>query len=187
MSNGSIVPNRFPLTVVMALATLPAAVRLRIVGYATIGSEDYVKQIRHCSETYGVSDRVELIGAVPTRQELTEVASQCHVGLSLFATDSCDWNELTMVGPSNKPFGYLACGLPLLVSDLPEWKDTFVEPGYGLTCDPADAQSIVAALQWYWDHPAERQRMGSAGRERILAEWNYETQFAPVLAHMVAR
>ena len=182
---GSIVPGRLPLTVVMAMAKLPAAVRLRIVGYATIGAKGYVDQIKRCAELYGVSDRVELIGAVPTRHELTEIASQCHVGLSLFATDNNDWNELTMVGPSNKPFGYLACGLPLLVSDLPDWRETFVENGYGLVCDPTDAQSIAAALQWYWDHPDERQKMGWAGRERIRTEWNYETQFVPVLNAML--
>lgn len=183
--NGSIVPGRLPLTVVMAMTKLPAAVRLRIVGYATIGAKDYVDQIKHFAELCGVSDRVELMDAVP-RYKLAEIASQCHVGLALLATDSNDLNELTMVGPSNKPFGYLACGLPLLVSDLPDWQETFVENGYGLACDPTDVQSIAAALQWYWDHPDERQKMGRAGRERIRTEWNYETQFAPVLTRIVA-
>jgi hypothetical protein len=28
--------------------------------------------------------------------------------------------------------------------------------------------------------------MGERGRRRIAAEWNYETQFAPVLAHLSA-
>jgi hypothetical protein len=40
-----------------------------------------------------------------------------------------DINMRHMVGASNKPFDYMASGLPLLVTDLPEWAATFVEPG----------------------------------------------------------
>lgn len=179
--NGSIVPSRLPLTVFEALSVLPADIRLRVVGYETIGAKGYVSRLKRYAEEIGISDRVEFVGTVATRRELTELSSMSDVGLSLFPLDGSDWNEHTMVGASNKPFGYLASGLPLLVSDLVEWKETFVEPGYGLACDPADAQSIAGALRWYWDHPAKRRAMGSAGRERVLSSWNYETQFIPVL------
>ncbi len=179
--NGSIVPSRLPLTVVEALTLLPAAVRLRVVGYETVGAQGYVDQLMRYAAELGVADRVEHVGAVPQRQSLIQIAANCHVGLSLFPVSGSDFNELTMVGPSNKPFGYLACGLPLLASDLAEWKEIFVEPGYGLACDPADAQSIAATLRWYWDNPAKRRAMGTAGRERVLSAWNYETQIIPVL------
>ena len=86
-----------------------------------------------------------------------------------------------MTGASNKPFDYLACGLNLLVSDLPEWHAMFVEPGYARTCDPADAASLAEAVRWYLDHPAEAEAARASGRQRILDEWNYETQFAPVV------
>jgi glycosyltransferase involved in cell wall biosynthesis len=56
----------------------------------------------------------------------------------------------------------------------------FVAPGYGITCDVENADSVEAALRWYLDDPARRQSMGERGRQRVLAEWNYETQFAPV-------
>ena len=47
-----------------------------------------------------------------------------------------------MVGASNKAFDYMACGLPLLVTDLPEWVTAFVEPGYARACNPDDPDSI---------------------------------------------
>jgi glycosyltransferase involved in cell wall biosynthesis len=87
-----------------------------------------------------------------------------------------------MVGASNKAFDYMACGLPLLVSDLPDWVSTFVEPGYGRACDPNDADSIEAELRWYLDHPDERREMGRRCREQIRKTWNYETTFAQVMA-----
>ena len=87
-----------------------------------------------------------------------------------------------MVGASNKAFDYMACGLPLLVSDLPEWVSTFVKPGYALACDPNDPDSIEAALRWFLDHPDERREMGRRCRDKIQQGWNYETRFADVLA-----
>jgi glycosyltransferase involved in cell wall biosynthesis len=95
--------------------------------------------------------------------------------------ESDDPNSLDMVGASNKPFDYLAAGLTLLVSDLPDWRRAYVESGYGLACDPADPGSIAAALAWLIDHPREVRAMGEAGRQRIRTDWNYERTFGPVL------
>jgi glycosyltransferase involved in cell wall biosynthesis len=92
-----------------------------------------------------------------------------------------DPNLETMTGASNKAFDYLACGLPLLVSNLPDWREMFVKPGYALECDPTDPQSIAAAIRQLIDHPDKMRLMGELGRQRILAEWNYERQFAPVI------
>ncbi|OBQ32680.1 MAG: glycosyltransferase, partial [Anabaena sp. CRKS33] len=75
---------------------------------------------------------------------------------------------------------YLACGLPLVVSDLPDWQQMYVEPGYGLSCNPEDVNSIADVIRWYLEHPLEMKAMGERGRQRILNEWNYETQFEVV-------
>jgi len=90
-------------------------------------------------------------------------------------------DEQHMVGASNKPFDYMASGVAMLVSDLPEWRATFADNGYGLACDSDDAASIAAAIRWFLEHRDEMRQMGERGRQRVLAEWNYETQFAPVL------
>ena len=53
---------------------------------------------------------------------------------------------LHMAGASNKPFDYMAAGLALLVSDQPDWRAMFVEPGYARACDPTDPSSIATSL-----------------------------------------
>jgi glycosyltransferase involved in cell wall biosynthesis len=78
----------------------------------------------------------------------------------------------------------MACGLPLLVTNQPEWVSTFVAPGYARACDPDDPDSIEAELRWYVDHPDMRHEMGRRCRDKIRQTWNYETLFAPVLAHI---
>jgi spore maturation protein CgeB len=90
--------------------------------------------------------------------------------------------DARQVGASNKSFDYLACGLPQLVTDMPDWVTTFVEPGFARACDPDDPDSIEAALPWYIDHPSERQNIGRKGQDKIREAWNYESMFAGVLA-----
>jgi glycosyltransferase involved in cell wall biosynthesis len=178
--HGSIVPDRLSLNVIRALAELPNAVHLEFAGYETIGHEGYIGEILAEAERIGVSDRVKFIGAL-SRAELLPRCARAHVGLCLLPADSEDLSTTTMVGASNKPFDYMLCGLALLVSDLPEWKEMFVQAHYGLACDSRDPNNIAKALQWFLDHPEERQRMGTEGRKRVLSDWNYETQFASVV------
>jgi glycosyltransferase involved in cell wall biosynthesis len=94
---------------------------------------------------------------------------------------SDDMNMQQMVGASNKPFDYMACGLPLLVSSLPDWVSTFVQSGFAIACDPDDPDSIEAALRWYLEHPEQRREMGQKCKAKISEAWNYEKEFASVL------
>lgn len=175
--HGSITPSRLPETVLKALAILPDTVKLRVVGYDTVGYQNYSQHLKNIAGQLGISKQVEFFAAMP-RYELFRWCRECDVGLAFMPTDSTnDINMQWMVGASNKPFDYLACGLALLVSDLPDWKQMYVEPGYGLACHPDDPESIAAALRWYLEHPMEMKAMGNRGIQRILDEWNYENQF----------
>ncbi|MDO8730633.1 MAG: glycosyltransferase [Candidatus Omnitrophota bacterium] len=179
--HGSIVPSRLPRVLLEALRSLPASVELRVAGYSTVGHSDYAKQFQQWAGELGVADRVKFIGVVPIRHDLLEQTRRCDVGVALMPTLSGDFGERTMAGASNKPFDYLACGLALLVSDLPDWKKAYGVPGYGLLCDPADPQSIAEAIRWFLERPDQMRAMGEKGRRRILSDWNYETQFKAVL------
>ena len=134
----------------------------------------------------GIASRVEFLDAIP-RRELLTLCRQCDMGLSLMPQKSSDINEQAMTGASNKPFDYLACGLALLVSDLPDWRTLYVDNGHALAVDPADPASIATAIRWLLEHPGELRTMGERGRQRILQEWNYEQQFAPVLQRLTKR
>jgi glycosyltransferase involved in cell wall biosynthesis len=127
----------------------------------------------------GLLERLEIREAMP-RQALLQWCAKSHIGLALMPLVSHDINMTSMIGASNKPFDYLACGLPLVVTDLPDWQAMYVEPGYGLACNPEDPESIAATIGWYLDHPTEMRAMGEQGRRQILNDWNYEAQFAVV-------
>jgi glycosyltransferase involved in cell wall biosynthesis len=182
--HGSIVPSRLPPAVIDALAELPETVSLDVVGYETVGHRDYVSELKRRAAQLGVSGRVNFRGSVPERADLMNVCRTCDVGLSLQPRTTGDLNQRMMTGASNKPFDYLACGLALLVSDLQDWRELYADRGFALVCQPDSATSIAQALRWFLEHPEARLRMGESGRRRIATDWNYEQQFAPVLARM---
>jgi glycosyltransferase involved in cell wall biosynthesis len=159
---------------------LPERVKLRAIGYETVGHRGYVEELRALAVTLGISHRVEFVGTIPTRNELFARCREADIGLAFMPRTSLDINEQAMTGASNKPFDYLACGLALLVSDLPDWRALYVESNLALPVNPEDAASIAAALRWLLERPDELRKMGERGRQRILAEWNYEKQFRPV-------
>ncbi|HYW07753.1 MAG TPA: glycosyltransferase, partial [Longimicrobium sp.] len=151
----------------------------RVVGYEPAGARGHVEALRARAAELGVEDRIRFDGPL-ARADLLRVCALHDAGLSLMPRATGDANLRLMLGASNKSFEYLACGVAPIVSDLPEWRAAFVEPGYALACDPADAASIAAALEWAAANRAALRAMGDAGRRRVLDDWNYEHQFAPV-------
>src|SRR5206468_1518204 len=139
----------------------------------------YIEALKNRAAVLGIGHRVTFLGSL-SRSKLLDHCRKASVGLAFMPTQSDNLNERAMTGASNKPFDYLACGLALLVSDLPDWKEMFVEPGYGLGCNPQDPESIARQLRWFVEHPVETHSMGAKGRQRILSEWNYEKQFSSV-------
>jgi glycosyltransferase involved in cell wall biosynthesis len=178
--HGSITPERLPETVALAVRRMDGRARLRIAGYEAPGARGYVRHLVG-GDGGAISDAcVEYIGTLPHRSNLLAEAAYAHIGLALVPGHASSLNMRHMAGASNKPFDYMAAGLALLVSDLPDWKTMFVKPGFGLACDPGAADSLIAALIWFLNNPAERRAMANRARTRIEADWNYDTLFAPV-------
>jgi len=179
--HGSISPERLPQSVAFAVRRMAGRARLRIAGYEAPGAQGYVRQLVGSDTEMAADNPVEYIGVVPQRTDLLMQAARAHVGLALMPCQSNDFNMRHMTGASNKPFDYMANGLALLVSDLPDWKAMFIDPGYGMACNPTDVDSISMALGWFIDHPEARRAMAARGRNKIETEWNYDKQFRAVL------
>jgi glycosyltransferase involved in cell wall biosynthesis len=181
---GSVAPGHLPLTVIDALALVPSTVELVFAGYETFAHHGYIQSVLAHAKARGVGERVRYAGVL-NRPQLLELASTCDVGLALFSSVPANPNEAAMVGASNKVFEYFARGLPVLTGDRPDWREAFEATGVGRSCARDSADSIAAALRAFLDDPDGRREMGERGRRRVLADWNYETQFAPVLRTLV--
>jgi glycosyltransferase involved in cell wall biosynthesis len=83
---------------------------------------------------------------------------------------------------SNKLFEYMAAGLPVVVSDLPEWRDIVLGVGCGLVVDPADPAAIAEALERLLTHPEEAEEMGLRGRAAVCDRFNWDGEGARLLS-----
>ncbi len=179
--HGSLNAMRLPFSVMEALTLAPGKPQLHFAGYITIGQPDFLHDFLAEAARRGLAGRVKYLGACPERGELLAHCSQATIGLAFMPKRSSDINMVAMTGASNKPFDYMACGLGLIVSDLPEWQAMFVKPGHAVACDSEDSGSIARAIAWFVEHPRDAAEMRARGRQKIMAEWNYEAQFEPVL------
>ena len=183
--HGSFSPELFPETVVRALEHLPRDVRLRAAGYETSGNQGYGQMLLDLAAEIGVADRVEFLGPLP-RDVLLEEARKCHIGLCPMIESKDDVNHIGMVGASNKPFDYMACNLALVVPATHQWQ-VFVDEGVALSCDPAETGTLSSVLQRLVEDHELRTSMIERGRARVQNDWNYETQFKPILRMLETR
>jgi glycosyltransferase involved in cell wall biosynthesis len=176
---GSLNEARLPLTILDTIKVLPERVKLRVVGYETIGSHGFVHKLITNATEMSVRERLEVHGPV-SRQELYKIIKSSQLGLCFMPRDTVDVNMRAMVGASNKVFDCFACGIPALVTDLDEWQETFVNKGVALACDPANPESLRAAVRKYLDDSVKYGEAGHLALNWIKRRWNYEIQFKPV-------
>jgi glycosyltransferase involved in cell wall biosynthesis len=185
--HGSITPERLPMTVVDAIKRFGGRVELALAGYEAPGAKGYVQALVRAGMIGDERSFVAYRGLLPSRSKLLELAARAHIGLALMPPVSDDVNMVHMVGASNKIFDYMAAGLVPIVSDLPDWRETFVVPGYALACDPRDADSLFGALRMIVEDSGRRHAIAERNRAKILADWNYDEAFSVVIDRLCRR
>ena len=178
--HGTIVPDRLPQAAVAAIARFNGRVRLRIAGYETLSGFGYLDELHARFRRPEAGGIIEYIGQIDRESLLTQ-AARAHVGLALCPMEGGDINMRNMTGASNKAFDYMAAGLPIIVSDLPDWRALFVDSGHALAVDPRSESSLAAAIGRFLENPALRMEMGTRNRARIATEWNYDQAFSAVM------
>lgn len=136
LHQGAVAPGRGCETLLRALAQMPGAQLL------FLGAEGpYAERLGALAAGAGIAARVHLRGPVRPETLLSHTA-QADVGVSLLE-DTCENHRLAL---PNKLFEYLAAGLPVVVSELPEASQLVRTRGIGRCADPADPGSVAAAL-----------------------------------------
>jgi len=180
--HGSLVPERLPHPLLEALTVLPAEVSFTFAGYETQGATGFTADFLARARRMGLEGRVLATGFLG-HPELRVRIADFDLGCAFVDPAASDTNLHSLAGASNKVFEYLAAGVPALVPPGEAWHTLVVGPGYGVAA-ASDASAIAAAVRRLMGDRQATHAMGEAGRQRILAEWNYETQFAPVLGRM---
>lgn len=118
-----------------------------------LGSGDVEQHLKKQVEKSDLSRQVSFFGKVPFEQ-LAEITSKAHLGVSLEKGTNLNYHFAT----PNKVFDYLASGLPVLASGLPEIKKIVDNFQVGICIDEIKPALIAEKIQWMHDHPQEIKR-----------------------------
>ena len=75
-----------------------------------------------------------------------------------------------------KVFEYMACGLPVISSDLPLLRKFLVNKNCVIFVKPNDVEEFANAIKYLLDNPAVAKKMGSKGKKLIKEKYNWEKE-----------
>jgi len=87
--------------------------------------------------------------------------------------------EVSLKAGPNKPFEYMACSLPTIMSDFTFWHEIFGE--CAIFVDPNDYKCIAKKILYLLDKPNEAKELGKKGRKLIEEKYSWETESKKLL------
>lgn len=154
---GQLMPWKGVEILLHALARVPGLPALIVGGRD--GSDSRRDALVRLAEELGVGDRVEWAGWLPPAKAWQRLR---RGDIGVVPTRAGGSQEVS-TSPL-KLFEYLACGLPVVASDLPALREVIRDGESGLLFADGDPESLASALLRLAQSPALRERLGAAGR-----------------------
>ena len=134
--------------------------------FLIIGNGPTLKSLTELTEQIGVSDKFIFTGAKP----------YTSVPLYINASDLCvapimKGRSLSAI----KLYEYLACGKPVVASDIEEVRKLLVESKSGICVGPESPSEIADAVVGLLRDPNTRQSMGENGRRHVVENCSWES------------
>ncbi len=129
-------------------------------------------------EQYGLRQQVVWRpGSVPY-EALGPIVARARIGL--IPGQVSEQNNLPFV--PTKLFEYLACGLPVVASDLPSLRRFRDQGNWGYIVKADDVQAHAWAIEHLLKNPDEATAMGLRGRHAVERWWNWEVEAQKLVA-----
>jgi len=136
------------------------------------GYDNYLKDL---IVEKNLADNVKIEGMVPYEDSIVHIQSS-SIGLSI-SQDISPFNE----NVPTKIFEYMACGIPVIASDLPTVREYIINGKSGLLVNPDSPQELTDAIRYLLENPEVCARMGEKGRKLVLEKYNWESMEARLL------
>lgn len=141
-----------------------------------MGDGDLKSELESRIENEGLTERVVFTGTIPQSDILSYTAA-ADIGCTLIENISKSYYYAL----PNKMFEYIAAGIPVLASNLPQMMQIIDEFGVGKYVDPEDIESVVAGIKELSDS-GRKQAIAENARKAHL-ELNWEAEFSRVKHH----
>lgn len=175
---GRLVPRKGVDKVLEALPTVIA--RHPEVLYVVVGDGKYREDLRRLTETLGISDHVLFTGKVP------DVRPFYHA-CDIFVMPARQEGKGDVEGLGLVFLEAAACGKPVIAGAVGGAVDAVVHEVTGLFVDPTNPKEIADAILRLLDDPKLAQRMGEAGRQRVMSEFRWELTAKKLISLMDKR
>jgi len=141
--------------------------------------DGYLEALEALVRAEGVEDRVLILPRVPYELWYDCLYSS-DLGVALYEPTNLS-NE-TMAGAGNKLNLYLQACIPSIVPDIPDFVDFVRRYGAATVADASSPASVAAAVTATLLDPVTYRMHQEGARRAFEEEFNFETQYAPVLA-----
>lgn len=137
------------------------------------------KELENWVNHVDMSRNFYYLGTLPYK-DLQNHTLLATVGFALYKSTSFD--RVACVTACNKIYEYAACGLPVIVSDFPTYREYLCSEPWVRFADPDDPHSIASAVQDILSDFDNYEAMCLASRRAFEEKFNYETVFSPLLS-----
>ncbi len=173
MFRGSIHRAASVLEAIDAIAELDG-VRLDLFGHHY---QDHLEECDKRARDRGVGDRVEYRGR-PSYQQANAETRKASVGLAMVLPETTGTKNLALA--SGKIWEYAACGLPIIVPDVPHYRDLLNDECWVFYAPFGDAGAIAEQVRDILHDPERYERIARAARLAFERRYNYDAVMGPL-------
>lgn len=141
-----------------------------------MGDGDLRAELERLVESEGLAERVVFTGAIP-QEYILEYTAAADIGCTLIENISKSYYYAL----PNKMFEYIAAGIPVLASNLPQMMQVIDRYKVGKYADPGNIDEVVSAIKELMD--PEKRSILAANAKKAHAELNWEVEFERVKHH----
>jgi glycosyltransferase involved in cell wall biosynthesis len=153
---------------IAALDLIPPKMQIRLLLGGLTESEELLSEVQQMP---GWS-RVNFLGMTP-RKHMIQILTGAAVAVVLYNSGR---RNLTSLANATKIFESMAAGLPVVVPDLPEWRDFIETYECGIAVSPERPRQIAQAIQRLVTCPEEAAEMGRRGRDVVREKFSWESE-----------
>jgi glycosyltransferase involved in cell wall biosynthesis len=106
---------------------------------------------------------------VVTLEQMYNYMRQADIGIVAFLPRPYNVHCLP-----NKPFEYMACSLPVIMSSFESWQEVFDD--CAVFCDSENPADIAEKINYVLSNPEKSKELANRGRERVFGEYNWENE-----------
>ncbi|MCS6849294.1 MAG: glycosyltransferase, partial [Anaerolineae bacterium] len=141
--------------------------RLPDVRWVIIATGDGIASLRQAIASAGIADRVEWHGFMPHAQLVERLVA---ADIAIYPYRDTNINRAKCSG---KVMDYMACGKPMVVSDVGMNRVYLEHERSGLLTPPGDAEAFYAAMKRLLDNRAFAGCLGHAAQQRIWTQFGW--------------